>query len=198
MSERCSRANEAGYKGFELFASEGAALSFVERYAGEIGVADTIFADASQYAKGFGLGSRFFLKACNDGTGPSPSASPSFAFYIPAAPPLHEPERHDAHNLTRLLIEFVDRQNRVITQVVPACMGAMGGMVQGLATHFGTLAETQDAAIRTLREHKLATIEAERMMLADATRAARLDKLVDVGLAMLPQVLEAATKKQDT
>jgi hypothetical protein len=76
----------------------------------------------------------------------------------------------------------------------PACLAAMGGMVQGLSSHFGTLAETHEAAIRALRENRVETLDTERVMLLDAAQQQRVDKLIDVGVAMLPQIVETLGK----
>ncbi len=153
--------------------------------------AASIWTEAQGNADGREMGGAFVLRAMNDSTGPHPSRS----FAIPPSMPLHEPERFEDRNMTRLLLEHIDKQNRVLTQVVPACLAAMGGMVQGLSSHFGTLAETHESAIRTLRDSRVQSIEAERLMLADASRQARVDKLIDVGVAMLPAVIEQLGKK---
>lgn len=91
--------------------------------------------------------------------------------------------------MTRLLLEHVDKQNRVIAQVVPACLAAMGGMVQGLSTHFGTIAETHESALRVLRENRVASLESERAMMSEMARQQRFDKFLDAGMAFLPQII---------
>ncbi|MCC7383926.1 MAG: hypothetical protein IT384_18935 [Deltaproteobacteria bacterium] len=184
---------DKGYKGFELYARDGAALSLVDRYTADRSAAEAIWADAKENASGAETTSAFVVRALNDAAGPYPSRS----FSIPPPMPLHEPERFEERNAMRLLLEHIDKQNKVLTQVVPACLAAMGGMVQGLSAHFGTLAETHKAAIRTLRDGRVASLDAERAMMLDAARQARIDKLIDAGIAMLPQVLEhAATEKK--
>jgi hypothetical protein len=182
---------DKGYKGFELYAREGAALSLVDRYAAERGAAEAIWQDAKENAQGHEGTSSFVVRALNDGPGPYPSRS----FSIAPPLPLHEPERFEERNAMRLLLEHIDKQNRVLTQVVPACLAAMGGMVQGLSGHFGTLAETHEAAIRTLRDSRVASLDAERAMMMDASRQARIDKLIDAGIGMLPHLIERMEKK---
>jgi hypothetical protein len=177
---------EKGYKGFELYLRDGATYSLVEQYTASKESAASIYADACDNARGFETTAQFLVRAQNDGPGPYPSRS----LLIAPSAPLHEPERYEDRNMTRLLLEHIDKQNRVIAQVVPACLAAMGGMVQGLSTHFGTLAETHEAAIRSLRDSRVESIEAERAMMLEASKQARIDKLVEVGVSMLPQIVE--------
>ena len=176
---------ERGFKGFELYARDAAAATLVDRYPADPSPAEVIYADAKENAQGFQTAPNFLLYALDDGSGPHPSR----AFSVPAPLPLHEPERFEERNTMRLLLEHIDKQNRVLTQVVPACLAAMGGMVQGLSAHFGTLAETHDAAIKTLRDSRATSLDAERAIMLEASRQARLDKLVEAGIGMLPAVL---------
>lgn len=183
-----TRQVSSGYKGFELYRRDSGDRSLVDRYAANAQAAEAIYEDAKGNAGDSGAG--FLLQALNDGPGPHPSRS----FLVPAPMPMHEPERFEERNAMRLLLEHVDKQNRVIAQVVPACLAAMGGMVQGLSSHFGTLAETHEAPIRALRENRVETLDTERVMLLDAARQQRVDKLIDVGVAMLPQIVESLGK----
>src|SRR5262245_1473528 len=125
---------EKGYKGFELYTREGAQSSLIDRYPADKTGIESIVVDAFANAHGAETSVSYQVKAVNDGSGPWPSRS----IVVPPSEPLHEPERYEDRNMTRLLLEHVDKQNRVIAQVVPACLAAMGGMVQGLSTHFGT------------------------------------------------------------
>lgn len=180
-----------GFKGFELLAREGQALSLVDRYPASHGVADTIYGDAVENAAGVtDHASAFVVRALSEGAGPFPTR----AFTVQQALPLHEPERYGDANTLRLLLEHIDKQNKVIVQVVPACLASMGGMVNGLSQHFGTLAETHESAIRALRESRTASLEAERAMMLDVARQQRFDKLLDTGIGMLPAVIEKLGK----
>jgi len=183
---------DKGYKGFELLIREGASHALVERYAAERGSADAIYADARDNAQGLDMPTYFTVRALNDGPGPYPSRS----FFIAASLPMHEPERFEERNVVRLLLEHIDKQNRVMTEVVPACLVSMGSMVQGLSSHFGTLAETHEAAARTLRESRVDSVEGERAMLHEASRQARMDKMLDTGIALLPQILEKLAREK--
>lgn len=178
----------AGYKGFELYRRESQDRSLVDRYPADKAAAEAIYDDAKSNAGD--AGGSFLLQALNDGPGPHPSRS----FLVRPPAPMHEPERFEDRNSMRLLLEHIDNQNRVISQVVPACLAAMGNMVQGLSAHFGTLAETHEAAIRTLRDSRVESLETERVMMLDAARQQRMDKLIDVGVAMLPQLVESIGK----
>ena len=95
-----------------------------------------------------------------------------------------------------MLLEHVDKQNRVIAQVVPACLAAMGGMVQGLSTHFGTIAETHESALSVLRENRVATLEGERAAMIEMSRQARYDKMLEMGMAVLPHVIAKLGDKE--
>ncbi len=186
FSNWANRQIEKGYKGFELFVRDGSQLSLVDRYAADKKSIESIVADAFSNAQGAEVSISFQVRAVNDGAGPWPSRS----LVVPAAAPLHEPERYEERNALRLLLEHVDKQNRVIAQVVPACLAAMGGMVQGLSTHFGTIAETHESALKMLRENRVESLESERAMMVEASRQARTDKMLEIGMAMIPQVIE--------
>lgn len=176
---------ERGYKGFEMF-REGNPNAPIDRYPADRSGIEAIVADAFADAHGAERSISYHVRAVNDGSGPWPSR----AIVVPAAEPLHEPERYEERNTTRLLLEHLDKQNKVITQVVPACLAAMGGMVQGLSTHFGTISETHESAMRVLRENRVDALESERTMMIEAGRQARTDKLLEMGMAMLPQIIE--------
>ena len=115
---------ERGFKGFELYARDAAAATLVDRYPADPSPAEVIYADAKENAQGFQTAPNFLLYALDDGSGPHPSR----AFSVPAPLPLHEPERFEERNTMRLLLEHIDKQNRVLTQVVPACLAAMGAI----------------------------------------------------------------------
>jgi hypothetical protein len=188
-----NRQIEKGFKGFELFVRDGSQLSLVDRYAADKKSIEAIVADAFSNAQGAEVSTSFQVQAVNDGSGPWPSRS----LVVPASAPLHEPERYEERNSLRLLLEHVDKQNRVIAQVVPACLMAMGGMVQGLSSHFANIAETHEAALKTLRENRVEHLESERAMFAEAAKQARTDKLLDVGMAMIPTVLAKLGDKEN-
>ncbi|MFO0722833.1 MAG: hypothetical protein U1E65_03545 [Myxococcota bacterium] len=185
ISAWVSKQIERGFKGFELYAREATGPALVDRYPADPNPAEMIYADAKENAQAFQTAPSFLVYALDDGAGPHPSR----AFSVPAPLPLHEPERFEERNTLRLLLEHIDKQNRVLTQVVPACLAAMGGMVQGLSAHFGTLAETHEAAIKTLRDSRANSLDAERAMMLEAARQARIDRLVEAGIGMLPSVL---------
>src|SRR5688572_1832881 len=187
-----NRQLEKGYKGFELHVRNGSQSSLIDRYVADKNAIESIVADAFANAQGAEHTITFLVYAVNDGAGPWPSRS----IVVPASAPLHEPERYEERNMLRLLLEHVDKQNRVIAQVVPACLAAMGGMVQGLSTHFGTIAETHESALRTLRESRAESLDSERAMMIEASKQARVDKMLDVGMAMIPQILQKLEDKE--
>ncbi|MFO0726508.1 MAG: hypothetical protein U1E65_22165 [Myxococcota bacterium] len=188
-----SKQIDRGFKGFELYAREVTGQALVDRYPADPNPAEAIYGDARENAQGFQTSPSFLVYALDDGPGPHPSR----AFSVPSPIPLHEPERFEERNTMRLLLEHIDKQNRVLTQVVPACLAAMGGMVQGLSAHFGTLAETHDEAIKTLRDSRSSSLDAERAMMLEAARQARIDKLVEAGIGMLPSVLSKLSPPEE-
>src|SRR5688500_13806000 len=111
---------EKGYKGFELYVRDGAQFNLIDRYAADKNAIEAIVADAYANAQGAEHTVTFQVRAVNDGAGPWPSRS----IVVPPSAPLHEPERYEERNMLRLLLEHVDKQNRVIAQVVPACLAA--------------------------------------------------------------------------
>ena len=176
---------ERGYRAFALMMREGAAVSLVDQYTVDKDVADRIYRDAIENAQAFDHPTVYLVRALRDGDGPTPTRT----FSIAGQPPLHEPDRYEMRHIDRLLLEHIDKQNRVIAQVVPACIAAMGSMVQGMGAHFTALADTHESAIRAIRSSKVDQLEAERQMKKDARRDARVGKLIEVGLSMVPQLV---------
>jgi hypothetical protein len=193
VSSWAIRQIDKGYKGFELLIRSNTGYVLVDRYPGEKNTIESILADIQANAAGAETTTQFRLTAVSDGQG---QHNPTRAITLAPSEPLHESERYEDRNIVRLCLEHIDKQNRVITQVVPACLAAMGGMVQGLSTHFGTIADTHEAALRILRESRVETLEAERMMMLEASKQARVDKIVDLGLATIPQLLAKFGEKK--
>lgn len=200
--ERCAK---KGCTGLRLLVRVGSAgLQQVDEYALDGHAAGQVLTDASINAEGFEESASFFvLQAFLDGQ-EKPAASHSFA--IRRAPGLDTPDRYDPEDRAqlRLAYEQLDKSHKVIAHMVPATIGAAIGplaeMIRVMTGHFQQMSTAQQEELRELRRiresaDRAATIQAEREMLRDVTREERMGKLIDMGLNMAPQLLEAVTTK---
>lgn len=182
LTEWVRRATEAGAEGFQLHVRLGESSQLLDEYAAsEANVAHRMFGDATTNAEGFTDTMSTFYAQAIGGDGQRRGIR---TFAVTRSPSLNVPDRYDPTDRAtiRLLLEQVDRSHRVITEVVPAALSSMSNMV-------AQLARTHDEAIQAIRETRVAHVEAERAMLADAAREQRMDRMLDTLSTMLPAIV---------
>lgn len=197
IADFVSRATKRGLCGFRLSVRVGQALEQVDEYAAsEPGVEGMIWRDAKANAEGFqDLVTAYVLQSFAADNTPGPSRSFSI---VRTALPAHGTDRYNASSdaALRLALEQLDRAHKVIAGLVPATMVQLTQMIGALAGPIEQMSQTNAEALQELRTQRGASQDAERAMLRDAAREARIDKLVDMGIAMLPTVIEKFGKDE--
>ena len=191
MTDFCKRAIDRGFKGFVLLVRTPTGLEQIDEYAASPHVADLIYRDAVANAQG--LAEPFAAFVCR-AEGQEGGSGPTRAFSVNRGPSPHQVDRYDSSqtSVVRMLLEHIDKQNHVITGVLPQNVAASSQMVSALSGHLTNITNTHGEAVTVLREGKIETLTAEKALMEQAERSERVNKLIDLGLQLLPALIQKA------
>jgi hypothetical protein len=194
--DRQARRNAKGARLFLRVGELPEDLEALDTYQMQASTAAEIWTDMQANARGTPNPLvRFVVKVYADG---SQDAQASRSFSIVRAGPVaalveprHTPDRYEGNSdaMIRLLLEQVHESHKVITNALPSILGVQAQMMSALAQPIATMAETQDQAIRELREARALAQDHERKLLDDASRNKRLDQVYELGLQLAPVIM---------
>lgn len=187
------RASGKGYKGLRLLVRVGEAWSLVDQWAianNAKQLGEEVFAEATANAEAFQGISTFKLEAHGE-SGAPPVVR---AFSLTGSPSLNEPDRYDPRNdaALRLMLEQNDKMAKTMMQMVAAVVTPLSSMMGQMSSHVGALAETHSDALRVVREDAKRGGLNELVALESATRAERVNKLLEA--VVIPGVQMAMAK----
>lgn len=190
--EWITKQSARGAQGFKLFVREGAVWTQLDTYQATATVDQDLWRDAQSNADGFtDMISTFTVKAISVDGGVETVIGSRVISLRQTAGDNYVGEKFEPTMAAqmRLMMEHMDRQARVITQVLPAVTVAATNTLNAVTAHLAQLAESHAEAVRVIKEDRVATIRAEQEGMEALARQERLDKILDQVGNVLPLLL---------